>query len=135
MDLIIEIVGWSAAGVLLGAYALLSRGRLSGQGSSFQVLNVVGSLLVGINSFVHEAWPSVSVNAVWLVIGIVTLAAGQRRARPAASLPGTTASGRRHADAAHSSQSDPGWPGLRRGRVPFAARGRVRRAGTGGKAS
>lgn len=79
MDLVIEIVGWTAAGVLLGAYALLSRGKLSGQGSSFQTLNVVGSLLVGVNSFVHEAWPSVSVNVVWLVIGVATLTAHHRR--------------------------------------------------------
>ncbi len=80
MELVIEIAGWSAAGMLLGAYALLSRGRLSGQGSSFQTLNVVGSLLVGINSLAHEAWPSVSVNVVWLLIGVATLTA-TRRAR------------------------------------------------------
>lgn len=91
MDLIIEIVGWGAASVLLGAYALLSRGRLSGQGSSFQTLNVVGSLLVGVNSFVHQAWPSVSVNVVWLVIGIATLVATHRRHHTARSSPTDTA--------------------------------------------
>lgn len=81
MELVIEIAGWIAAGVLLCAYALLSRGRLSGQGSSFQSLNVVGSLLVGVNSLVHEAWPSVSVNVVWLVIGVATLVAARRTPR------------------------------------------------------
>ena len=78
MELVIEIAGWCAAGVLLGAYALLSRGRLSGQGSPYQTLNVVGSLLVGVNSLAHEAWPSVSVNVVWLVIGVATLIAARR---------------------------------------------------------
>lgn len=79
MELVIEIAGWAAAGVLLAAYALLSRGRLNGQGSPFQALNVAGSLLVGVNSLVHEAWPSVSVNLVWLVIGVATLVATHRR--------------------------------------------------------
>lgn len=77
MELMIEIAGWVAAGVLLGAYALLSRGKLSGQGSPFQSLNVIGSLLVGLNSVVHQAWPSASVNLVWLVIGVATLAASR----------------------------------------------------------
>ncbi|MBW3606106.1 MAG: hypothetical protein KY460_14640 [Actinobacteria bacterium] len=80
MELMIEIAGWVAAGVLLGAYALLSRGKLSGQGPSFQSLNVVGSLLVGLNSVVHQAWPSASVNLVWLVIGVATLAASRHTA-------------------------------------------------------
>lgn len=81
MDMAIEIIGWAAAGLLLSAYALLSRGRLSGQGPSFQLLNVVGSLLVGINSLMHEAWPSASVNAVWLVIGLASLAVTERHRR------------------------------------------------------
>ena len=83
MELVIEIAGWVAAGVLLAAYALLSRGRLNGQGSPFQALNVAGSLLVGANSLLHQAWPSVSVNLVWLVIGVATLVATHRRARRA----------------------------------------------------
>jgi hypothetical protein len=81
VELVIEIAGWFAAGVLLAAYGMLSKGRLSGQGWSFQSLNVVGSLLVGLNSLAHEAWPSVSVNVVWLVIGVATLVA-TRRSRP-----------------------------------------------------
>lgn len=87
LNLIIEIVGWSAAGVLLGAYAMLSRGLLSGQGSPFQTLNVVGSLLVGVNSFMHEAWPSASVNLVWLVIGVATLTASRRARQRTAQHP------------------------------------------------
>lgn len=93
MELIIEIAGWVAAGMLLCAYALLSRGRLSGQGSSFQSLNVVGSLLVGVNSLAHEAWPSVSVNVVWLVIGVATLVAARRTPREHTAAADSAATG------------------------------------------
>ncbi len=79
METVIEIAGWCAAGVLLCAYVLLSRGRLSGQASSYQTLNVVGSLLIGVNSLAHEAWPSVSINVVWLAIGIITLVTARQR--------------------------------------------------------
>ncbi len=99
MELVIEIAGWSAAGMLLGAYALLSRGRLSGQGSSFQTLNIVGSFLVGVNSLAHEAWPSVSVNVVWLVIGVATLVATRRRReRDAVADPAAATRGPRDRD-------------------------------------
>jgi hypothetical protein len=83
MGLVIEIAGWVAAGVLLAAYALLSHGRLHSRGSPFQALNVAGSLVVGVNSLAHEAWPSASVNLVWLVIGVATLVATHRRGRRA----------------------------------------------------
>lgn len=86
MNVVVEVAGWSATVVLLAAYALLSRGKLSGQETRYQGLNVVGSALVGLNSLAHGAWPSVSINAMWLLIGVATLLAALRRhlhARPA----------------------------------------------------
>lgn len=79
MDVVVEIAGWSAAIVMLVAYGMLSRGKVNGQATSYQSLNVVGSALVGLNSFAHGAWPSASINFVWLLIGVVTLAAAVRR--------------------------------------------------------
>jgi hypothetical protein len=96
MELFIEVLGWVAAAVLLGAYGLLTRGRLSSHGSSYQTLNMVGSLCMAANAFANEAWPSLSVNALWLVIGVASLAASRRRARG------------RHEDRAHVGASSPG---------------------------
>jgi len=79
MHVVVEIAGWTAALVLLAAYALLSRGKLSGQETRYQGLNVVGSALVGVNSLAHGAWPSASINAIWLLIGTATLVAALRR--------------------------------------------------------
>ncbi len=81
MDLVVEIAGWVGTVVLLVAYALVSRGVLAGHGARYQALNVAGSLLLGVNSLVHGAWPSVGINGVWLVIGIATLTAAARRPR------------------------------------------------------
>lgn len=92
MELVIEVAGWIAAAVLLLAYALLSRGRLNGRGARYQALNVVGSLLVGLNSLLHQAWPSVSVNVVWLLIGLGTLLATCRAHHRAAADLGRSSS-------------------------------------------
>lgn len=91
MDLTIEIVAWIAAGLLLAAYALLSRGRMSSQGITYQGLNIIGSVLIGVNAFVHGAWPSFAGNVVWLGIGIATLIASRRRSRRTGSHDGTRA--------------------------------------------
>ena len=40
---------------------------------SYQTLNIIGALLLIINSFSFRAYPSVGVNVVWVGIGLLTL--------------------------------------------------------------
>lgn len=70
----VEAVGWLGAGSLLAAYALTSTGRLTGDGRAFQWLNLAGSAGLAFSSTVHGAWPSAALNAVWIVVGLGTLA-------------------------------------------------------------
>ena len=72
-DLVVAAVGWGGAALLLGAYALVSSGRLSGGGITFQVMNLVCAAGLATNSAVNGAWPSVALNLVWIGIGAVTL--------------------------------------------------------------
>ncbi len=58
----------------MAAYALLSLGRLDGNGAVFQLLNLAGSAAVCVNSSVNGAWPSATLNVVWMAIGAVALA-------------------------------------------------------------
>jgi hypothetical protein len=52
MNLLYDVLGWVGAVALLGAYALVSRGRVAGDGATFQVLNLVGAvgLLVTVST-------------------------------------------------------------------------------------
>ncbi|MFR9776619.1 CBU_0592 family membrane protein [Micromonospora sp. MS34] len=59
----VEVVGWLGAALLLAAYALISRGRLAGDGRIFQWLNIAGSGGLALSSTVHGAWPSAALNA------------------------------------------------------------------------
>ncbi len=64
----INVIGWLGTGLLLGAYALLTTGRLQA-GVVFQVMNLVGGFFLIVNSAYYGAWPSVGLNVVWVVIG------------------------------------------------------------------
>jgi hypothetical protein len=71
--LLIEIAGWTGAGLILVAYLLLSSGRLTGQSRLYQWMNVVGAACFVLNSGWNGAIPSAALNVVWLLIGAVTL--------------------------------------------------------------
>jgi hypothetical protein len=71
--LLIEIVGWTGAGLILVAYLLLSSGRLTGQSRAYQWMNVVGAACFVLNSGWNGAIPSATLNVVWCLIGVITL--------------------------------------------------------------
>jgi hypothetical protein len=83
MSLVYDIAGWIGALALLGAYALVSRGRVTGDGPAFQALNLLGAIGLLINGVHHQAWPSAALNAVWLLIGAAAF--GELRRGPRAS--------------------------------------------------
>lgn len=70
-QLAVEIAGWAGAALILGAYALLSAGRVTGQSLSYQAMNVFGAAGFIINGFWHGALPSAALNVLWLLIGAV----------------------------------------------------------------
>jgi len=79
--IIINVVGWAGMALLLGAYALVTTGRLHGPGLRFQVINLFGGFFLMLNSAYYGAWPSVGLNLVWVVIGTVGLVRARLRAR------------------------------------------------------
>jgi hypothetical protein len=68
---LVEIAGWVGAALILGAYALLSAGKLTGRSLSYQLMNVVGAAGFVINGWWHGALPSAALNVLWLLIGAV----------------------------------------------------------------
>jgi hypothetical protein len=64
--------------VLICAYVMVSFGKTSARGAAFQCLNLAGSLMLAANSAWHHAWPSASVNLIWIGVGIGALARGRK---------------------------------------------------------
>jgi hypothetical protein len=73
MKTFVDIAGWSGAALILGAYGLISTGRLQARAALYQWMNIVGAAGLIINSGWNSAWPSAGLNVVWLAIAIYAL--------------------------------------------------------------
>ena len=83
--ILVEIAGWVGAGLILGAYLLLSLGKVTGQSPLYQGMNIVGAVGFVINGWWHGAIPSAVLNVIWLLIGIITLWRITKRRQAAAA--------------------------------------------------
>ena len=85
MKILIEIIGWSAAAMMLSAYLLLTSGRLSSTSALDQWLNVFSGAGFIVNSGWNGAYPSAALNFVWMAMGLYGVFRGARvLPRPAA---------------------------------------------------
>ena len=73
MDFLINTIGWAGVALLIIAYWLVSTKRCQGNSILYQMLNVIGALLLIINSFYFGAYPLVGVNIVWAGIALFSL--------------------------------------------------------------
>ena len=75
----IELSGWTAALLILGAYGLLSFGKIQSRSALYQWMNILGALGFIINCSWNGAWPSVALNVVWMGIAFYALRRNTRR--------------------------------------------------------
>ena len=69
IEIAVEVVGWTGAGLILLGYLLISAGKLTGQSPAYQWMNIVGAAGFVINGWWHGAIPSAALNVLWLLIG------------------------------------------------------------------
>jgi hypothetical protein len=67
--------------MILGAYALLTAGKLKPDSPAYQWMNVVGAAGFILNSGWNGAIPSAALNVVWAGIGLYALIRLGRRRR------------------------------------------------------
>jgi hypothetical protein len=70
---LVEIIGWIAALLILGAYGLLTAERVTARSPLYQWMNVAGAIGFVINSGINGAYPSAVLNVIWFAIGAVAL--------------------------------------------------------------
>ncbi|MGO8856461.1 MAG: CBU_0592 family membrane protein [Steroidobacteraceae bacterium] len=69
-----------AALLILGAYGLLSFGKIEARSNVYQWMNLVGAVGFIINCAWNAAWPSVALNVVWVGIAIYALRRNRKTA-------------------------------------------------------
>jgi formate hydrogenlyase subunit 3/multisubunit Na+/H+ antiporter MnhD subunit len=67
---VIEVIGWIAAALMLSAYLLLTGGKLSARSNIYHWLNVLSGAGFIVNSGWNGAYPSATINVVWMCIGL-----------------------------------------------------------------
>jgi formate hydrogenlyase subunit 3/multisubunit Na+/H+ antiporter MnhD subunit len=73
LRIFVEIVGWVGALLIIGAYLLVSMGRVTARTPLYQWMNFVGAVGFIVNSGWNGAYPSVFLNVVWLFIALYAL--------------------------------------------------------------
>ena len=81
MEILIQISGWLGTILIVSAYFLLSRKKITGQSKTYQFLNLVGAVTLGIAVFHQGAWSALALNVVWATIAIVTLVKVRQNSR------------------------------------------------------
>jgi len=73
MNILVEIMGWIGSILIVGSYALNITGRLEATHKLYVLANILGGLFFVVNTYFHQAYPSMFVNIVWVIIAIVML--------------------------------------------------------------
>jgi len=69
MALLVNVLGWIGSIVLVAAYYLNSKDIFNAQSFSYQLMNIVASVFLVVNTVYYGAYPSTAVNIVWIFIG------------------------------------------------------------------
>lgn len=70
---LIDALGWIGTALILLAYLLVSNKKVEGDSILYQSLNITASILLVINTYFWHAYPSLVVNAAWILIGLAAL--------------------------------------------------------------
>ena len=73
MNILIEIMGWIASVLIVGSYALNITGKLPASSKTYVLANIIGGVFFVVNTYYHQAYPSMFVNVIWVIIAILML--------------------------------------------------------------
>lgn len=73
LEYILNAIGWIGSFLVIGAYALNSYQKIKSDSVLFQLMNLVGGILLIANSLYKEAYPFTFINSVWVIIAIAAL--------------------------------------------------------------
>lgn len=82
-----EVIGWAAAVLLVGAYALVATRRLDARSTTYHVLNVIGAAGLVAYSIYKMAWPQLGLNLCWGAVGVIGIIIGIRATRDVSAKP------------------------------------------------
>ena len=79
--LLIDTIGWLGSVFVVAAYFSVSYDRFRMSPFLYQALNAAGSFCLIINTAYYRAYPSASVNVIWLLIALIALIRNRLKTR------------------------------------------------------
>jgi len=73
INFFINILGWTGSILYLVAYALVSAKKTQGDSLLYQGINIIAGLLLVVYTLSLEAYATTGLNAVWVIVGLITL--------------------------------------------------------------
>ena len=73
MNTLVQAISLIGAGLILGAYALLQVGRLGRHQASFNLLNLVGSVLLAVVAIYDMRWGFILLEVAWALLSLLGL--------------------------------------------------------------
>ena len=79
MNILIEIMGWIASILIVGSYALNITGKLHASSKTYVLANIIGGIFFVVNTYYHQAYPSMFVNVIWVIIAIYMISKKKKK--------------------------------------------------------
>lgn len=73
MNVLFEIFGWVGTTLIIIAFYLNSTQKITSTSSTYQLLNLIGALGVGVNVLYNRAWPALALQIIWGLIALISL--------------------------------------------------------------
>ncbi len=80
-SLFIEVIGWIGAFLILVAYVLLTRKRLTGESTTYHLLNLAGGLGIVVESISNATYPPAALNIIWSAVAVYAIFKGLTRSK------------------------------------------------------
>ncbi len=69
-SLLIETIGWVGSILIILGYYLITHGKLDARDFEYHLINLTGSILLGLNAYINNALPSFGINIVFILIAL-----------------------------------------------------------------
>jgi len=79
MGILIEVLGWIASVLIVGSYALNITGKLPASSKIYVLANIIGGIFFVVNTYYHNAYPSMFVNVIWVIIAIYMISKKKKK--------------------------------------------------------
>ncbi|MCZ2442942.1 MAG: hypothetical protein LC101_04095 [Flavobacteriales bacterium] len=73
LSLFMEIIGWGGSAMVVLAYTMIGLRKWDATNLAYQLLNLVGSIMLIVYTVYKDALPPATVNTIWAVIALISI--------------------------------------------------------------